>query len=139
MVYVGIPKDGARDEHISEGLKSAEDADCDANYRTRVREVTPAIGAIWHIYHPRDADKIRDLLNKVALEKGKRIEPNTDPIHDQTVYLDTKLRKRLYTEYGVEGYSIPQCQGDVVFIPAGAPHQVRTYTYSWAIKGFDTP
>ena len=64
------------------------------------------------------------MLNKVALEKGRRLEPNTDPIHDQHVYLDSKLRKRLYAEYGVMGYSIPQCQGDVVFIPAGAPHQV---------------
>ena len=93
--------------------------------RFRVRNETPVIGAIWHIFHPRDADKIRDMLNKVALEKGQRLEPNTDPIHDQHVYLDSKLRKRLYTEYGVVGYSIPQCQGDVVFIPAGAPHQVN--------------
>lgn len=35
------------------------------------------------------------------------------------------MRKRLYAEYGVEGYAYPQCAGDVVFIPAGAPHQVR--------------
>jgi len=114
-----------RIDHIREGLKSTEEADCDPLYRTRVREVTPEIGAIWHIFHPRDADKIRDMLNKVALEKGQILEPQTDPIHDQTVYLDTKLRKRLYEEYGVVGYSIPQCEGDVVFIPAGAPHQVR--------------
>jgi [histone H3]-dimethyl-L-lysine9 demethylase len=26
---------------------------------------------------------------------------------------------------GVEGYPIAQCLGDAVFIPAGAPHQVR--------------
>ena len=126
LVYVGIPQDGIRIDHIREGLKSTEEADCDPLYRTRVREVTPEIGAIWHIFHPRDADKIRDMLNKVALEKGQRLEPQTDPIHDQTVYLDTKLRKRLYEEYGVVGYSIPQCEGDVVFIPAGAPHQVIT-------------
>ena len=92
--------------------------------KKRVREVDPKVGAIWHIYHPRDADKIRDLLNKVALEKGQKLEPNTDPIHDQSVYLDSKLRKRLYREYGVVGYAYPQCEGDVVFIPAGAPHQV---------------
>merc|ERR1712018_814631 len=66
-----------------------------------------------------------DMLNKVALEKGQRLEPNTDPIHDQRVYLDVNLRKRLYEEYGVVGYAYPQCEGDVVFIPAGAPHQVR--------------
>ena len=43
----------------------------------------------------------------------------------QSVYLDDVLRKRLYEEYGVLGYSFPQCEGDVVFIPAGAPHQVH--------------
>lgn len=124
MVYVGIPQDGSKDEHIAEGLKSVEEADCDPVLKKRVREIDPKVGAIWHIYHPRDADKIRDLLNKVALEKGQKLEPNTDPIHDQSVYLDSKLRKRLYREYGVVGYAYPQCEGDVVFIPAGAPHQV---------------
>lgn len=81
-------------------------------------------GALWHIYTARDADKIRDLLNKVALERGARLEPHHDPIHDQSWYLDGPLRERLYKEYAVEGYAIVQCLGDAVFIPAGAPHQV---------------
>lgn len=54
-----------------------------------------------------------------------RLEPHHDPIHDQSCYLDGPLRERLYKEYGVEGYAIVQCKGDAVFIPAGAPHQVR--------------
>lgn len=53
------------------------------------------------------------------------MEPHHDPIHDQSCYLDGPLRERLYKEYGVEGYAIVQCKGDAVFIPAGAPHQVR--------------
>lgn len=80
---------------------------------------------IRHIFAPRDANKIRDLLNKVAIERGERLEPSHDAIHDQSWYLDSKLRERLYKEYGVEGYPIAQCLGDAVFIPAGAPHQVR--------------
>lgn len=52
-------------------------------------------------------------------------EAHTDPIHDQSWYLDGYLRQRLYDEYGVEGYCIVQFLGDCVFIPAGAPHQVR--------------
>ena len=60
------------------------------------------------------------------MEQGHKLEPNTDPIHDQRLYLDSGLRSRLYHEYGVVGYAIPQCEGDTVFIPAGAPHQVRT-------------
>jgi hypothetical protein len=43
----------------------------------------------------------------------------------QNIFLDSKLRQRLYKEYGVVGYAYPQCEGDTVFIPAGAPHQVE--------------
>ena len=79
---------------------------------------------MWHIYHARDSDKIRDFLNRVAIERGDRLEQHHDPIHDQSWYLDGKLRDRLYKDYGVEGYAIVQCYGDAVFIPAGAPYQV---------------
>lgn len=125
MVFVGIPRDGNYQDHINLGLKAVDESDCDPATKERVRDGGNLVGAIWHIYHPRDADKIRDMLNKVAIEKRQRIEPNTDPIHDQSIYLDGKLRKRLYEEYGVVGYAYPQCEGDTVFIPAGAPHQVR--------------
>jgi lysine-specific demethylase 3 len=124
MVHVGLPNDGDKNEHFSVGLKSCDLAGTDILTAKKLREDGKIPGAMWHIYHPRDADKIRDMLNKVSLENGQRLEPNTDPIHDQRVYLDTKLRKRLYEEYGVVGYAFPQCEGDVVFIPAGAPHQV---------------
>ena len=63
-------------------------------------------------------------MNKIAIERGDKLEPHHDPIHDQSWYLDPPLRERLYNEYGVEGYPIIQCMGDAVFIPAGAPHQV---------------
>jgi len=64
------------------------------------------------------------ILMQVGVEVGKPVERNHDPIHDQSWYLDEKLRERLWTEYGVRGYTILQCVGDAVFIPAGAPHQV---------------
>nr|XP_023022841.1 probable JmjC domain-containing histone demethylation protein 2C [Leptinotarsa decemlineata] len=125
MVYVGIPKDGDTDEHIKEAFRAIDEAGCDILTRRRVRDKGELPGALWHIYNARDADKIRDLLNKVVVEKGGRLEPHHDPIHDQSCYLDGPLRERLYKEYGVEGYAIVQCKGDAVFIPAGAPHQVR--------------
>ena len=65
------------------GLRTVDESDCDVHIKRRVRESGVKVGAMWHIYHPRDADKIRDMLNKVALERGQRLEPNTDPIHDQ--------------------------------------------------------
>lgn len=125
MVYVGIPKDGDSEEHIKEAFRAIDEAGCDIIMRRRVREKGELPGALWHIYSACDADKIRDLLNKVAVENGVRLEPHHDPIHDQSWYLDTELRNRLYREYGVEGFAIVQCLGDCVFIPAGAPHQVR--------------
>ena len=58
---------------------------------------------MWHIFQPEDTIKIRDFLNKIAIEKGLRLDPHDDPIHDQSTYLDMHLRKRLYNEYGVKG------------------------------------
>ena len=55
---------------------------------------------------------------------GQENPPDHDPIHDQSWYLDQVLRRRLYEEYGVQGWAIVQFLGDAVFIPAGAPHQV---------------
>lgn len=60
-------------------------------------------------------------------ERGELVEEHHDAIHDQSWYLDEELRDRLYKEYGVLGYTIVQCMGDAVFIPAGAPHQVRNF------------
>ncbi|XP_045138451.1 lysine-specific demethylase 3A-A-like [Portunus trituberculatus] len=125
MCYVGVPKDADYQEHVKEVFKAIDEAGCDILTRRRVREKEEVPGALWHIYHARDSDKIRDLLNKVAIERGDKLEPHHDPIHDQAWYLDGPLRERLYKEYGVEGYAIIQCLGDAVFIPAGAPHQVR--------------
>lgn len=64
------------------------------------------------------------LCFKVGEEQGQENPPDHDPIHDQSWYLDQVLRRRLYEEYGVQGWSIIQFLGDAVFIPAGAPHQV---------------
>uniref|UniRef100_H2YD04 JmjC domain-containing protein n=1 Tax=Ciona savignyi TaxID=51511 RepID=H2YD04_CIOSA len=106
MVYVGIIKEG----------------DADAAQIERARKGKP--GALWHIFKASDTDKIRQLILKIKHEKGMVVPEGHDPIHDQEIYLDKQLRRRLKTEYGVEGYPIVQCEGDSVFIPAGAPHQV---------------
>ncbi|CAG0916282.1 unnamed protein product [Notodromas monacha] len=73
----------------------------------------------------KNAPVIRRFLRKIAAEKGHRVKADSDPIHDQQTYLDDTLRERLREEYGVLGYGFVQCLGDAVFIPAGAPHQVR--------------
>ncbi|BFZ02439.1 hypothetical protein BsWGS_05478 [Bradybaena similaris] len=127
MVYVGIPADGPGGRKAQEeaAVKAIDDAGCDSITKRRVREVHEIPGALWHIYDAHDADKIRDFLNKVAKERGESIEKDHDAIHDQSWYLDKELCDRLLKEYGVQGYTIVQCLGDAIFIPAGAPHQVR--------------
>ena len=51
---------------FSAALKAVDDAGCDVLTRQRVRDKNELPGALWHIYHARDSDKIRDLLNKVS-------------------------------------------------------------------------
>ena len=124
IAYVGIPQD---EEH---GRKETEDtfkvvdlACCEATKR-RIREPGVKPGALWHIFPAHSACKIRRFLRRVAEERGMILSDSSDPIHDQSFYLDLDLLKQLKTEEGVEGYAICQCEGDAVFIPAGAPHQV---------------
>ena len=109
-------------------LTAIDDAGCDSLTKQRIMESDECPGALWHIFDALDADKIRDMLNKIAKERGETIEPHHDPIHDQSWYLDETIRKRLLEEYNVQGYTILQCLGDAVFIPAGAPHQVSCPT-----------
>ncbi|MEE6479972.1 hypothetical protein FKM82_012424 [Ascaphus truei] len=123
MVYVGIPV--GEDAHDEEVLRTIEEGDADEVTKKRIHEGKEKSGALWHIYAAKDAEKIRELLRKVGDEQGQENPPDHDPIHDQSWYLDQALRKRLYDEYGVQGWAIVQFLGDAVFIPAGAPHQVH--------------
>uniref|UniRef100_A0A8C4H3W1 Lysine-specific demethylase n=1 Tax=Dicentrarchus labrax TaxID=13489 RepID=A0A8C4H3W1_DICLA len=131
MVYVGIPQgegDQEQEADISgrkEVMTTIEEGDVDEMTKRRVYEAKEKPGALWHIYAAKDAEKIRELLRKVGEEQGQENPPDHDPIHDQSWYLDQVLRRRLYEEYGVQGWAIVQFLGDAVFIPAGAPHQVH--------------
>ena len=48
----------------AEVQRAVEEAGCDPLTKRRVKE--ERAGVVWHIYHAADADKIRDLLNKVG-------------------------------------------------------------------------
>ncbi|KAJ3587520.1 hypothetical protein NHX12_011117 [Muraenolepis orangiensis] len=127
MVYVGIPHESG--DHENEVMTTIEEGDVDEMTKRRVYEIKEKPGALWHIYAAKDAEKIRELLRKVGEEQGQENPPDHDPIHDQSWYLDQVLRRRLYDEYGVQGWAIVQFLGDAVFIPAGAPHQVKNIIY----------
>ena len=82
-------------------------------------------GALWHIFSADDSPKIRQFIRKYHEETNTPVKETSDPIHDQSIYLDQELRLRLSEEYGVVGWEIIQFVGDSIFIPAGAPHQVK--------------
>ncbi|KAI3388969.1 hypothetical protein SNEBB_006629 [Seison nebaliae] len=125
------------------------------------------IGALWHIFKPKDAHRIRHYLIRqklkyeqllkrkgqkrnstkrkclINLQESERIsldnfpedwqkqllltkhQPGDDPIHDQNIYLNDTMLMELERDYHVHAIPIIQCVGDAIFIPAGAPHQVK--------------
>ncbi|XP_077465708.1 lysine-specific demethylase 3B isoform X1 [Stigmatopora argus] len=146
MVYVGIPlREGDMDKEADingrqEVMTTIEEGDVDEMTKRRVYKANEKPGALWHIYAAKDAEKIRELLRKVGEEQGQENPLDHDPIHDQSWYLDQVLRRRLYEEYGVQGWAIVQFLGDAVFIPAGAPHQVHNlYSCIKAAEDFVSP
>ncbi|CAG2104586.1 unnamed protein product [Medioppia subpectinata] len=127
MVYVGVAqKDG---QPLESHLKYADDTlrkgGCDEQMMQRADKNGLKVGALWHIWRAEDADKMRQFIRKVAKERHKKSDLTSDPIHDQSWYLDEPLRRRLETEYNVKGMAIAQCLGDAILVPAGAPHQVQ--------------
>ena len=100
-------------------------ADSSIEVRERAKNPKNIPGALWHIFSADDSHKIRQFIRKYYEETNKPVKETSDPIHDQSIYLDLKLRRRLSEEYGVTGWEIIQFVGDSIFIPAGAPHQVK--------------
>lgn len=126
MVHVSKPKDAhlAPNQYSTSAILLAlQQAGADEIDKSQLLAGTRFPGAIWHIFPAEKADEIRKILHEVAEETGVSLGLNDDPIHDQNFYIDEAIRERLTVE-GIEGFTIVQYEGDAVFIPAGAPHQV---------------
>lgn len=86
-------------------------------------------GALWDIFRRRDVPKLQEYLKFHWREfrhiNEKFLDHVVNPIHDQTIFIDEKHKKKLKEEYGVEPWTFEQHTGEAVFIPAGCPHQVR--------------
>ncbi len=65
----------------------------------------------------------------------QRKTAGTDSIHDQTAYLEKEDLEKLRDWSKVESYPILQFLGDAVFIPSGAPHQVRQASCQFDLIG----
>nr|XP_060624911.1 probable JmjC domain-containing histone demethylation protein 2C isoform X1 [Anolis sagrei ordinatus] len=126
LVNVGIAK-GSGVPSKSGVLKKFEEEDLDDFLRKRLKDSSELPGALWHIYASKDADKIREFLQKVGKEQGLDVLPEHDPIRDQSWYVNKKLRQRLFEEYGVKTCTLIQFLGDAIILPAGALHQVQNF------------
>ncbi|MBN3323174.1 JHD2C protein, partial [Atractosteus spatula] len=124
LVYVGVAK-GNGVLSKTGVLKRLEEEDLDDNMKKRLKDSSETPGALWHIYVSKDAEKIKEFLQKVAKEQGLELPPEHDPIREQSWFLSQKLRRRLLEEQGVQGRTLVQFLGDSVMIPAGALHQVQ--------------
>ena len=76
-------------------------------------------GAEWQIFPADSISSLRSFLREEFSLSG-----DDDPIHQQCYYISHAMLARLRERYGVAPWTIYQYYGDVVFIPAGCPHQV---------------
>nr|QDF21461.1 lysine-specific demethylase 3A [Brachionus koreanus] len=141
MVYVSDLDTNSEPNDLSEKkmLKVLKDSNCLQEHIDRyLNNEKP--GALWHIFKPNDADNIRTFLSLRDIKREKEIVNGNDPIHDQTNYLNKKMIEDLKSEYNVEVFTIVQFLGDAIFIPSGAPHQVRNLSSCIKVAGdFVTP
>ncbi|XP_068518597.1 lysine-specific demethylase hairless [Anas acuta] len=107
----------------------AEEDGMDELLQERLRGAGSRPGALWHIFRAEDAGRIQDFLHKVDQEQGG---PAEDP--PGGLYLDSELRRRLREECGVSAWTLLQCLGDAVLVPAGAPHQVQNLSSTISVE-----
>ncbi|XP_027765882.1 lysine-specific demethylase hairless-like, partial [Empidonax traillii] len=122
-----------------EALLPGDVGDMDVALRERLKDTTGARpGALWHIFRAEDALQIRDFLRRVSeelgQEEGRTGEPPGCSLDPPGRYLDAGMRRRLREECGVSGWTLLQCLGDAVLVPAGAPHQVQSLTGTISVE-----
>jgi lysine-specific demethylase 3 len=77
--------------------------------------------AVWIIFRREDAEVVAQFLR----DQGISVGPG-HPIHLQQSYFTANLLSLLEEKTGVRPYTIHQRQGDMVLIPVGCAHQVRS-------------
>ncbi|KAK0592842.1 hypothetical protein LWI29_026413 [Acer saccharum] len=106
----------------------------DAKFETSKRNVSdqdsdPSIVAEEMKNLLTDVPKLVEYLRKHHKEfrhiDNLPVDSVAHPIHDQTLFLNERHKKKLKEEFNVEPWTFEQHLGEAVFIPAGCPHQVR--------------
>ena len=69
LAHAEVPRDLDRDAFRQHVIKLMDSSGCDITSRRRVLEAKELPGILWHIFHPADADKVRNMLNRKAAEE----------------------------------------------------------------------
>ncbi|KAL3981454.1 JmjC domain hydroxylase family protein [Acanthocheilonema viteae] len=122
-----LPFVKAPDEMSREEVRNAVEQRLDAEgihgyHRERALREPEKAGAIWKIFHPSDNTRIRAAIEEWKEMKGEKWKG--DVIHNQDVVV-TREMMDFFEERGIECRMFVQNEGDVVFIPSGAAHQVQ--------------
>lgn len=80
-------------------------------------------GAIWHIVAAEDAPALADFLRTEL----KADTSHENPILQQKTYSSPEMLERLWKVKRIHPFEVLQQPGDMVFIPAGCPHQVSGF------------
>ena len=105
-------------------LKQLDAAQCDSSSVEYARQAPGRVAALWQVFHPEHADKLKAFILKNCKSDGKGGKPK-DPLIEQTMYLKERHLKMLSDEEGIKPWVFVQLEGEGVMIPAGSPFQVK--------------
>ena len=127
-VHVMVHTNTKNTEDVAEMLKSCG---CDEQVIKSSETNADKIGAIWNVFHPKDAEKIKEFVNKNIKDPKKKPR---DPLWIGTMYLKEKMLEKLKTEHGITPWTFVQNLGDGVVIPSGSPYQVKILNSSTFVQ-----
>ena len=127
-VHVMVHTNTKNTEDVAEMLKSCG---CDEQVIKSSETNADKIGAIWNVFHPKDAEKIKEFVNKNIKDPKKKPR---DPLWIGTMYLKEKMLEKLKTEHGITPWTFVQNLGEGVVIPSGSPYQVKILNSSTFVQ-----
>jgi len=110
-------------------LETLKTMGCDELSLEIAKDNPGKVGAVWHVFHPSDADRIKEFLNKNLKQLDPKNKPR-DLLLENSVYLKERLMSKMSNELGIKPWTIVQMFGDGVLIPAGAPYQIKVLNAS---------
>ena len=109
----------SQEGNVMDILKSSG---CDQEFLKTAESDSQKIVSLWHVFHPKDAEKIKEFVNKNIKDPKKKPK---DPLWIGTMYLKEKLLEKLKAEQGVSPWTFLQRDGEAVIVPSGSPYQVK--------------